>query len=231
MPEPKSASGNATTSRTERERAKYMRPDTRVKTDRSALRDTERGLTPAQQKAVLAEEKRVRGGKTESAAIINANGEVVRRLSSRSAHNVSFEGVPNSELENSVIIHNHPGASQRKAFGDNLATRVGSPLSPQDLAFAAINNAAEIRAVTYSGNGGGYVYSVKRPEGGWPMRGIETLNLQRETRRRGRDFALRNMPYASRGPQQAARAELMAQWTSIQDMASRLGTKITRRKF
>lgn len=228
---PRKTGGATTVPRTAKQRAQYVRPEARVRTDRSAKNNTEGGLTEAQRKAVLAEESKARSRGKESAAIIDADGKVVRRLTSRSAHNVSFAGIPNSELEDAVITHNHPGESQRRAYGNTLATRVGSPLSPQDLAFAAVQNVKEMRAVTYSGDGGGYVYSIRRPTGGWKVRGMDAVNLMNETRRAGRRMVQGNIAYYRQGNQQASRAELVAQWRTIQDMAKALGATVTRRRF
>lgn len=219
-------------------RERYEAPRTTVSTNTRRKADTEGGLTPAQRTAVLTEESRNRTRGTEAAAIVNPQGEVVRRLSQNRAHQVSFEGVPDAELRDAVVTHNHPGSSQRRAFGNTLATRVGSPLSPQDLALAANKDVAEMRAVTYSGDGGGYIYSIRRPANGWRVTDARRLKSLRDaTTRRGRSIA--NVEYARTRDsvtstelrQRASRAELAAQWRSIQEMAQALGTRITRRRF
>ena len=233
MAEPRRAGSATTTNRAARDRAAYTSPRVMgVRTDRSSKNDTEGGLTQAQRRTVLAEERRVMGRRTEAASIINPQGEVVRRLSQNNARNVSFFGIPDSELRNAVVTHNHPGSGQRRAYGNTLATRVGSPFSAQDLVFAASNDIAEMRAVTYSGDGGGYIYSIRRPAGGWAVTNArDLLAMRRRVTARGMDYVMRNSSYYQQGRQQASRAELMAQWTTIQDMARELGARITRRRF
>lgn len=231
---------NATTSRTAKWRAQYTRPTTTVKTDRSAKNDINGGLTEAQRKAVVAEEARVRKFKTEYGAVISPDGTVTHRVNQGKAHNVSFGSVPTSALKDAVVIHNHPGRGQRTVYGNTMATRIGSPLSAQDLIFAAHNDVAEIRATTYSGDGGGYTYSVRRPEGGWPtMNTRELKNLAIRTKNRGqtianegfRQVATNRSNTITEQRQRASRAELIAQWESINEMARALGSRVTRKRF
>ena len=220
-------------------RERYEAPRMTIRTDTRGKADTEGGLTPAQRTAVLEEEQRWRVRNSEAASIINPQGDVVRRLSQNRSNTVSFAGVPRDELEDAVITHNHPGTTQRRAFGNTLATRIGSPLSPPDLAFAARNNVAEMRAVTYSGDGGGYIYSIRRPATGWrvtdPVRlrsiiqGAEAsaaTTANREYQRIARTSSTVN-EYMQR----SSRAELVSQWGAIQTMARILGARITRRRF
>ena len=237
----KTNGGGVAATRSQKDRAAYVSPRvTSVKTDRSAKNNINGGLTEAQRAAVTAEETRVRKYKTEYAAVIDKDGKVTHRVNSGNAHHVSFEGIPHSDFKDAVIIHNHPGKGQREAFGNTLATRVGSPLSGQDLVFAAATDAAEIRATTYSGDGGGYTYSVRRPKGGWPSMTVRELkNLQARTRNKGQTIANNEFMRVTLNPsnnyttdrQRRSRAELMAQWKSIQDMAKALGTTITRKRF
>lgn len=241
MAESRKVNGGVGASRSQKERAGYVSPRiTGVRTDRSGKNATDIGLTPAQRASVLAEETRVRKYKTEYGAVIAPDGKVTHRLNQGNAHHVSFAGVPNEDLKDAVIVHNHPVSGQRKIYGNTLATRIGSPLSAQDLIFAAHQDAAEIRATTYSGDGGGYTYSVRRPEGGWPIKGARELkNLAITTRNMGQSIAnegfrrvyLNRSATSTEQKQRASRAELIAQWESINEMARALGTRVTRRRF
>lgn len=241
MPEPKeNKGGGASAPRSARARAEYRRPEvTGVKYDRSALRDTEGGLTEAQKRAVAAEEAKIKARKTELGIIVDKDGKVLHRVPG-SRTSVSFYGVPKGDIKDSVIVHNHPGYKQEQAFGDTLATRIGSPLSPQDVIFAAENDAAEIRVITSANRGrGGYVYSVRRPAGGWPSGVRATAAAVMEQARAEADRGYRRVAVTtSLGSdshqvyrQRNSRVELMAQWHQMQELARRLGTTITRRRY
>lgn len=234
MAEPRTKVRAARVSVPQRERYEAPRTTTTTRRVRPG-RDTEGGLTEAQRRTVLTEEDRIKGNNYETAVIVNPNGEVIGRARGTQSHVsgadiVRAAGGPQG-LKDAVIIHNHPGGEQRKAFGNTLATRIGSPLSPADLYYAAIADAAEIRAVTSN-----YIYSVRRPAGGWNRRLDYLEDLRRATNRSGRGRA--NQLYAfvnatndtPLGRQRNARAELISQWESIQEMARALGTTITRRR-
>ena len=197
-------------------------------------RNTEGGLTEAQRRTVLAEEERIKNNDYETAVIVNTSGEVVGRVrgtgSRVSGADIARAAGGVQGLRDAVIIHNHPGNKQVAAFGNTLATRVGSPLSPTDIFYASITNAAEIRATT-----GNYIYSVRRPAGGWPDTDT-SQSIMRATQRAGRREADRLYNFVNEtgnstlGKQRDSRAELLSQWHTIQDMARALGTTITRRR-
>jgi SPP1 gp7 family putative phage head morphogenesis protein len=92
----------------------------------------------------------IRAKPIEHAAIFGANGEQVFR-GTGAKDSVTF---PASTLRtvyergDCVVTHNHPE---------------GSPLSPQDVAFAVTNNTREVRAVRADGS----AFVVTRPAGGW----------------------------------------------------------------
>lgn len=241
MAEPRRTSGGAGATRSQADRAKYVAPAvTGVRNATLPKNDIDAGLTEAQRKAVRDEEGRVRPFTVEHASIIDKDGKVVRRITNNNEHSVDFSGVPKDELKDAVITHNHPQRGQIKAFGDTLATRIGSPLSAQDLAMAAKNDVAEMRATTFGGNGGGYTYSIKRPAGGWKITDQGTLQgLVQMTRltgmiEAGDAFSSANWSKGETDPltnQRASRGELLAQWHSVNEMAKALGATITRRRF
>ena len=196
-------------------------------------RDTEGGLTEAQRKTVLAEEERIKDNDFETAVIVNKDGDVVGRATG-SGSLVSGADIVRAAggiqgLKDAVLIHNHPGNGQREAFGNTLAVRVGSPLSPQDIFYASFANVAEMRATTPN-----YIYSVRRPAGGWPNLSTSEA-IRNATERAGRRRAYQLYDFVNSqgdtlGKQRGSRAELLSQWETIQAMAKAMGTTVTRRR-
>lgn len=59
-----------------------------------------------------------------------------------------------AKMKDSIFVHNHPGFS--------------GGLSPQDVTFASLNDAAEMVAVGKEfGSDSNWIYSIKRPSTGW----------------------------------------------------------------
>lgn len=219
---------------TNSQRERYEAPRTTVSRSRPN-RNTEGGLTEAQRRTVRAEEEAIKSNRYETAVIVNPNGDVLGRARGTSdrvsgADIVRAAGGVNN-LKDAVLIHNHPGKEQQKAFGDTLATRIGSPLSGADLRYAALADMAEVRAVTSN-----YIYSVRRPAGGWNRNTNVLEVLTRLTNAAGRARANQLYGFVNSdnstalGRQRNARAELISQWETIQAMARAMGTTITRRR-
>lgn len=103
--------------------------------------------------------------------IIN-DGKVVHTLTVGSKNVVGVYGPKERPLlKNAVYTHNHPVD--------------GAPLSHADIAFAAWGNVAEIRAFGIN-QGKQVVYSVKRPDKGWPKDHLKILSAFRREDERAR---------------------------------------------
>lgn len=124
--------------------------------------DTDSGLTRAQREAVTRWEREHTNRATERVVAFDSNGKVMYESKTGSGSRTS---IPlNANLKDAVITHNHPA---RKVRGNDdkhgWASGVGISLSGDDLYAVAHYNAKEIRA-----KASGYVYSLRRPEKGWP---------------------------------------------------------------
>lgn len=124
--------------------------------------DTDSGLTPAQEASVKRWEREHTNRTTERVAAFGADGKVV--YETHSGTHSSSKMSPYVDLKDTVITHNHP--ARRVRGGEDKhgwASGVGVSLSGNDLFAASHYNAKEMRA-----KANGYVYSIRRPEKGWP---------------------------------------------------------------
>lgn len=129
------------------------------RTDRSYLRDTDSGLSPVQLTAIRKAEAHSIKLKKEKLTVVDRNGDVYfQKVGGKSSVTFPFWAVPTD----SVITHNHPVPEYMQGpFG-----QIGLSLSGADIRSAINGNAKEVRAVT-----SGYIFSIRRPKGGWGARG------------------------------------------------------------
>jgi SPP1 gp7 family putative phage head morphogenesis protein len=100
----------------------------------------------------------IRGQSYESAAVVDADGNVIFRKDGRT-NSVSFTPEEFVLMNDKTITHNHPAGW---TFSSTDPRRAGNSFSPSDVKLAIEQNLAEIRAVTPE-----YLYTLKRPQGGW----------------------------------------------------------------
>lgn len=122
-----------------------------------AKRGVNVGLNPKEIATLEGLEQRNSTRKTEQMNIVDENGNVIfsKNGTKGRVKIYPYEGV---KMENKVVTHNHPGGE----FGSGMGARIGVAVNGHDVSTAMIYNAKEIRASTE-----GYVFSVKRPKGGW----------------------------------------------------------------
>lgn len=94
-------------------------------------------------------EARIAPETDEIAAAFNAEGRLVLAPRRGDSSEVRFVPEEASSLEGTVVTHNHP---------------LGGLLSGEDAAFASDFDLAEMRVVQPAG----VVYSLRRPQNGWP---------------------------------------------------------------
>ena len=109
-------------------------------------------------KAISGKEESIRNMPIEYGIIVDTKGNILSQNVGE-AHQVQIKGV----WKDNIVTHNHPS---------------GHSFSNVDLFNAAINDAAEMRAV-----GRNYSYSIKRPEKGW---GVDGTHHGKEVTRSGR---------------------------------------------
>ena len=141
------AGNKAASERLERERAER----------KAARHNTEGGMTKAQRAAVDKFEQKKQDAKTERIAAIDENGKTLYRSTTGTDRHTSIPS--HLHLEDTVLTHNHPHA---RVDSRDMAGRIGNSFSGADLNTAVHFNAKEIRAKTAN-----YVYSMRRPSGGW----------------------------------------------------------------
>ena len=210
-------------------RAEYIRPEMRVKEDKHA---TDAGLTPAQKKAVLTTESKIRNRKTETIRIVDDNGNVINPTISgtRSKAKAMASLIP----QNGVFTHNHPGAEDEPIYirgrkvgvrggGTGIGARIGASLSGPDLKSAIKTNAKEIRAVTPT-----YTFSIRRPAAGWGN--INADDVHRDWNREFNNYVNNHKEYAKESRQNLGRINAMASHVATRAIAKKYGMTYTRRK-
>lgn len=193
-----------------------------------ARSNTEGGLTREQKATVLAAEARIRNFRTEHGVVVDRDGREIYRTSGSS----SRVYIPGAYLRpDSVFTHNHP---LPRDLTDNLAGRVGVPLSGQDIIVAARNNLAEVRAVTTS-----YTFSVRRPANGWGSIDLRAFaedyaRATRGIRESGERLAsvYRRSGRISQSDANTinARANVAVQSSAMRELAKKYGFTYTRRR-
>ena len=182
--------------------------------------NTEGGLTKAQRETVLRVEAASQNLRNEQITVIDGNGNVAFQ----SSGGQDRVDIPDSKaylLKDAVVTHNHPGNMYENLPNrGGLAGRVGSPLSIADVVTSVRNDSKEIRARTR----GGYIYSLKRPAGGWKVGSLSTL--QRKMRTYQMDFIGDNIA----SDNDLARINVVAQHVALKKIAKEYGLSYTRRK-
>lgn len=230
MAEPRRTGGGATATRTAKQRARYQRPTTTVKTDRSGKNDINSGLTAAQRRAVTEWEDKNRNYKTEHTIVVDRNGTVNPRgpLQVGSGTGNRARVNPFKLVPDGVVTHNHP------SNGVGIAGRVGVPFSGADVKLAMKYNLNEIRAVTPN-----YTYSVRRPTGGWSgspeSLEREYMAITRREARNMRDDTLRVLNASGGVSRQDAdvynnRISTLASHRAMEELAKRYGFSYTRKR-
>jgi phage gp29-like protein len=95
----------------------------------------------------------------ESAMVLNAYGDQVFQKDGGKAE-VAFDDDQVASMKDGILTHNHP---LELDYPIGNPRRYGTSLSSQDIVLSALADLAEIRAVAPK-----YVYSMSRPDSGWP---------------------------------------------------------------
>lgn len=106
-------------------------------------------------------EKEIRELRTERIYAFDKNGKLISR--STTGTGGSTQLVEGYDYTDSIMTHNHPGNYFEGRR--NLATRIGTSFSADDIIAATAFNAKEMRAVTRQG----YTYSIKRKGDKWQL--------------------------------------------------------------
>lgn len=99
--------------------------------------------------------------RTERIYAFDKNGKLISHSTSGTGSNTQL--VEGHDYTDTIMTHNHPGNyfEGRK----NLATRIGTSFSANDIIVATAHNVKEMRAVTRQG----YTYSIKRKGDKWHL--------------------------------------------------------------
>lgn len=190
---------------------------------RRAKGNTEAGMSQAQIATTRAWEESQRNRKTENLAVIGEDGTlnplgdpVVSR--SRSSVRSNPARIP----ENAIVTHNHPW--DEKTDGIGLGARVGASLSDADIANAIRQNNKEKRAVTQN-----YIYSIKRPAGGWKANPNDVkADWDRVYKRETKAFSELN---ARRRSGELTYEEYDVRWGRVNALASHRATRYVADKY
>lgn len=109
--------------------------------------DTDRGLTPMQKKTAEQFEREVKGNDYETAAVVTRDGKIYVGGKGSAGETHIPTTVPEEERRGAIITHNHPFFTNSKS----LASRVGLPISAQDMQTAVGAGYDGIRARTKNG--------------------------------------------------------------------------------
>ena len=116
-----------------------------------------RHMSAAAQKALKAEEERIRQQDVEHAVVMDANGNIIWKGTDNKNGSVSIK----ANVAERITVHNHPAVDIKK--GQRIPrSDGGGSFSKTDLMGAANSNELESRVVT-----GKYTFSIKRPKEGW----------------------------------------------------------------
>lgn len=207
-------------------------------------RNTEAGLTKSQRETLERVEKEAGNLDREVLTIVAPDGSIKGQYRG----NASSVNIPDSEdykFKDAVVTHNHPGQLTTTLWGNTLATRIGQSLSSGDVLAAIEGDVKEIRAVTK----GGYIYSLKRPAGGWGINKTPGWDerLANEFRsveyRYDRQYLYKNPERANEPRSMAqemearvntadgARGKILARHNTVKELANKYGWKYTRRRW
>lgn len=106
-------------------------------------------------------ESEIRNLRSERIYAFDKNGKLISHSTSGTGSNTQL--VQGHDYTDAIMTHNHPGNyfEGRK----NLATRIGTSFSADDIIVATAHNVKEMRAVTRQG----YTYSIKRKGDKWQL--------------------------------------------------------------
>jgi hypothetical protein len=106
-------------------------------------------------------ESEIRNLRTERIYAFDKNGKLISH--STSGTGSSTQLLEGHDYTDTIVTHNHPGnyLEGRK----NLATRIGTSFSADDIIVATAHNVKEMHAVTRQG----YTYSIKRKGDKWQL--------------------------------------------------------------
>lgn len=197
------------------------------KTDRSYLRDTEKGLNRREAYTVNKMESQIRNRKTEKGYVIDSDGNVTGESIRSSSHTAKF--LSRDLKKDSIVTHNHPTEGANSGLYGTMAGRIGVPLSTADIRAAVTHDLKEVRAVTPT-----YTWSLRRPKGGWGNT-QEVLNALRRydtnVNVKAQTYAFNQMPKTrERAREVTDRANVGTQYSELKELAKRFGWEFTRRR-
>lgn len=204
------------------------------KTDRSYLRDTEKGLNRQEAYRVNQLESQIRNRKTEKGYVVDENGNVMAESVKGTSHKARFRNADLMRARGGILTHNHPTEGANSGLYGTMAGRIGVPFSGQDLKIAAQFNLKEVRAVTPT-----YTYSIRRPKGGWGdvsavERAMNRYTLLSEVR--AQSYAIKQGVYRGtnisrqRAKEISDRANVGTQYSLLKQIAKEMGWEFTRKK-
>ena len=202
------------------------------KTDRSYLRDTDKGLNRQEAFRINQLESKIRNRKTEKGYIVDANGNIIAETVNGTAHKAKFYNRDLAKSENAILTHNHPTEGADSGLYGTLAGRIGLPFSEQDLKVAAEFNLKEVRAATPT-----YTYSIRRPKGGWGDKkkieeALRKHHINASTQ--ANSYALKQGVYRTSDMQRRKeivdRANVGIQYSLLKQLAKDMGWEFTRRR-
>lgn len=210
-----------------RERAKINENRKKAQEQARQKQDVNSGLNSKEIATLAKLESKNATRKREQLNVVDENGKVVfsKNGGKGSVRLYAWEA---AQLKDKVVTHNHP---TDKALGDGMASRIGTPINAYDVGAAIRNNAKEIRASAQ-----GYVYSVKRPKGGWGNIDSKALEkdyedaLKRETAVWGRRYVNDGKTIAEKYNRQG-RYNVGLQNETMRKLAKKYGLTYTRRKM
>ena len=199
------------------------------KTDRSYIRDTDKGLNKRESYTVNKLESQIRNRKTEKGYIVGSDGQVVAETAKSAARSAQFRIIDLMRSKDGVMTHNHPTEGANSGLYGTMAGRIGVPLSPQDLRIAVQYDLKEVRAATPTSP-----YSIRRPKEGWGDRTAIERVLRRmpdESRSAARSYynGRDNSSYQRR-KESADRANVGTQYQQLKSLAKQFGWEFTRRR-
>ena len=204
------------------------------KTDRSYIRDTEKGLNRQEAFRVNQLEANIRNRKTEKGYLVDEKGNITGESIKGTSRKAKFRTSDLFKSRGGILTHNHPTEGANSGLYGSLAGRIGLPFSGQDIKIAAPFNLKEVRAVTPT-----YTYSIRRPKGGWGdvskvERAMDSYTLQSGFG--AQSYALKQGLYKGtslsrqRAREVSDRANVGTQYSLLKKIAKDMGWEFTRRR-
>ena len=123
-------------------------------------------MSPETAKIILAAEAKVKDKNHETLQVFDEDGNLVAKNMRGGKHSVSIPW--EAHRSNLILTHNHPQQTSGTAFA-----AVGQSFSGADIKNLVRLNHKEVRAVT-----NGYIYSMRRPKGGFRA-GVNPFEIER----------------------------------------------------